>query len=454
MKVTTLTAIFLISFNSYAEMNVTSSISPNNVTERCFYPETVLDFTVDKKQIKNFEKLCSIDPYSISTANDTKSAFMCPKLVSSSPGLYFIENVGHLEKSQFKSLVCSGRRPLKTAGNDEYKKLAKFKNSLGFTKAHASVVYNYLSKMVFQNLTIPEAVFRSMDYIEMKKETSMAMAQIQKLQIPKSQIIVDSWTWLNQLYSNKKIPDQLKYDDQSILGILIKDFKAVQYVELAAGPSTETTQEKNSVYQNVFFEKPIIKSYLQIQKNEIQNLIEAQGISEMLVLDTLLSQRDRYGSYGNIHYVPAWTKAMANNFEFEKATLDESEQRVLPSEVKEKTAQGFILVKKIALIDNDGAIKNAEQNSNKKRNVISRLRHFSQQTYFKIMKLNQQFEDTKNIENFENSFLLQESEMKAIVTNLKEISATLKANCKNGFLKLDLNTEDIAAQKTNGNICE
>ncbi len=454
MKTIIRMTIFLMAFNSYAEMNITSSISPNNVTERCFYPETVLDFRIEKKQSKNLEKLCSIDPYSIDTLVDTKSAHMCPKLVSSSPGLYLIENEHNLEKSQFKALVCSGRRPSKAVGNDDFKKLAKFKTSLGFTKAHASVVYNYLSKMIFQNLTVPEAVFRSMDYIEMKKETALAMAQIQKLQIPKSQIIVDSWTWLNELYSNKKISDQLKYDDQSILGILIKDFKAVQYVELAAGPATDSLQEKNVVYQNVFLDKPIIKNYLQIQKTEIQNMIEAQGISEMLILDTLLSQRDRYGAFGNIHYIPAWTKVIENNFEFEKATLDEAERYVLKSEIAKKQAEGFILVKKIALIDNDGAIKNADQNSNKKRNVISRLRHISQETYLRIMKLNQQLQVSKNIEDFEHSFLLQDSEVKTILTNLKEISATLKTNCKTGLLKLDLNTADIITQKMSGHICE
>ena len=454
MKKITLTAIFLMSFNSYADMNVTSSMSPNNITERCFYPETVLNFKIEKKQIKNFEKLCSIDPYSADTINDTKPAIMCPKLVSSSPGLYLIENEHNLEKSQFKALICSGRRPLKNVNNENYKKLAKFKTSLGFTKAHASVVYNYLSKMVFQNLTVPEAVFRSMDYIELKKETALALEQVKKLQIPKSQIIVDSWTYLNELYMNHKPPTQLKFDDQTILGILIKDLKAIQYVELAAGPTTDSAQEKNLVYQNIFLEKPIIKNYSNIQKNEIQNLIEAQGISEMFVIDTLLSQRDRYGSYGNIHYIPTWLKISENNLDFDQATLDESKSRVLAAEIKEKQAQGFILVKKIALIDNDGAIKNTDQNSNKKRNVISRLRHLPQETYNRIMKLNQQLQDSKNIEDFEHSFLLQESEIKAIVMNLKEISATLKTNCKNGFLKLDLNTEDIAAQKLNGSICE
>ncbi len=401
----------------------------------------------------NFDKLCDIDPYSMSPQNsDKKPTLMCPKLMSSSPGLYLIENNSYLENEKFKSTVCSTRRPQKLINGVEYKKLAKFKTSLGFTKAHSSIVYNYLSKMIFENLTVPEAVFRTLDYSEQRKESNFAVRQIEKLQIPKTQIIVDSWQWLNQIYSAKIPNAELKFNDSTILGILIKDFKAIQYVELAAGPSSQT--EKNQVYKNVFSEKPIIQNYSLIQKSEIQNLFESQGIAEMLVIDSILSQKDRYGSYGNIHYIPYWLKITGSNFDFIKATLEDSEKRVEAKEINEKQAQGYFLIKRIALLDNDAAIKSPKENSNFKRNVPARLRHLSQRTYTKIQTLNRIFENNQNIQEFKNSFMLKDTEMKTIEINLKSVSEILKENCKSGYLKLDLNTEDIAAQRTNGNVCE
>ena len=58
--------------------------------------------------------------------------------------------------------------------------------------------------------------------------------------------------------SATKLPTaELKFDDSTILGILIKDFKAIQYIELAAGPTNQTETEKNQVYKNVFSEKDI-----------------------------------------------------------------------------------------------------------------------------------------------------------------------------------------------------
>ncbi len=448
-------SILLLTTPAFAQMNVVNSISKNGIAEKCFYPEKVLGYSVDKKQAKNFEKLCDIDPYSMKSQNaDKKPALICPKLMSSSPGLYLIENNSYLENDLFKSTVCSTRRPQKMINGVEYKKLAKFKTSLGFTKAHSSVVYNYLSKMVFENLTVPEAVFRSLDYSEQRKESAFAMNQIQRLKIPKTQIIVDSWEWLNQTYSAKLPTAELKFDDSTILGILIKDFKAIQYVELAAGPTNQTETEKNQVYKNVFSEKPIIQNYSQIQKSEIQNLFETQGISEMLVIDFILSQKDRYGSYGNIHYIPYWLKISGSYFDFVKATLEDSEKRVEAAEIKEKQAQGYFLIKRISLLDNDAAIKSPKENSNLKRNVPVRIRHMSQRTYSKIQNLNQLFENNLNVQEFKNAFLLKDSDMKNIEFNLKAVSEILKTNCKSGFLKLDLNTEDIAAQRTNGNVCE
>lgn len=455
MKFTHAMTVLLMTAPAFAQMNVVNSVSKNGVPEKCFYPEKVLGYTVDKKQIKNFEKLCDIDPYSMNSQNtDKKPALMCPKLMSSSPGLYLIENNSYLETDQFKATVCSTRRPQKTINGVEYKKLAKFKTSLGFTKAHSSVIYNYLSKMVFENLTVPEAVFRTLDYSEQRKESAFAVKQIQRLQIPKTQIIVDSWEWLNQTYSAKLPNTELKFDDTTILGILIKDFKAIQYVELAAGPSTQTETEKNSVYKNVFSEKPIIQNYSQIQKSEIQNLFESQGISEMLVIDSILSQKDRYGSYGNIHYIPYWLKISGSNLDFVKATLEDSEKRVEAAEIKEKQAEGYFLIKRISLLDNDAAIKSPKENSNIKRNVPARIRHLSQRTYSKIQNLNQLFEKSENVQEFKTAFMLKDTEMKNIETNLKSVSEILKTNCKSGFLKLDLNSEDIAAQKTNDNVCE
>lgn len=455
MKMTKALTILLMTAPAFAQMNVVNTLSKNGVAEKCFYPEKVLGYSVDKKQAKNFEKLCDIDPYSMKSQNtDIKPALMCPKLMSSSPGLYLIENNSYLETEQFKSTVCATRRPQKLINGVEYKKLAKFKTSLGFTKAHSSVVYNYLSKMVFENLTVPEAVFRTLDYTEQRKESAFAMKQITRLQIPKTQIIVDSWEWLNQTYAAKLPTTELKFDDSTILGILIKDFKAIQYVELAAGPSSQTETEKNQVYRNVFSEKPIIQNYSQIQKTEIQNLFESQGISEMLVIDSILSQKDRYGSYGNIHYIPYWLKISGSNFDFIKATLEDSEKRVEAAEIKEKQAQGYFLIKRISLLDNDAAIKSPKENSNMKRNVPARIRHLSQRTYSKIQNLNRMFENNQNIQEFKNAFMLKETEMKNIETNLKSVSEILKTNCLSGFLKLDLNSEDIAAQKTNGNVCE
>lgn len=454
MKTQFILGSLFVTLGAFAQMHSVNRVSPNQITESCFYPETVLNFSIDAKQKKNLAKLCSIDAYSNSSDPDIKNALMCPKLTSSSPGIYLIENENRLSTADFKEKICATRRPQKLVDGEEYKKLAKFKTSLGYTKAHSSVIYNYLSKMIFQNLTVPEAVFRTFDYAEQKKEVAFALNQIQKLQIPKTQIIVDSWVWLSQLYKSQKPPTDLKYNDQTILGILIKDIKAIQYVEMAAGPATDSKLEKNMSYQKVFSEKNIIQDYSKIQRTEIQSLIESQGLADMLIIDTLLSQRDRYGSYGNIHYVPEWLKIENNEFIYEKATLDESEKRVNSAEINLKQSQGFLLVKKIALLDNDGAIKNANENSNKKRNVVTRLNHLSQRTYTNLMNLNEQLKNAVNIEKVENAFLLKDSEMATIVANLSEITRTLKNNCKSGFLKLDLNTADITNQKMNGNICE
>ena len=74
--------ILLMTAPAFAQMNVVNTLSKNGVAEKCFYPEKVLGYSVDKKQAKNFEKLCDIDPYSMKSQNtDIKPALMCPKLM-------------------------------------------------------------------------------------------------------------------------------------------------------------------------------------------------------------------------------------------------------------------------------------------------------------------------------------------------------------------------------------
>jgi hypothetical protein len=327
--------------------------------------------------------------------------------------------------------------------------------------------------MMGGQLNTPVAVVKTMDRKEHQELGKMAL----KILAPKpTEIIYKAWTQF-AARDSEGTESKLYVDGGKFLyGSLSENIKRESnYTEVSGVGPYETRYERFS--QQPPFKKVIdgrdvedILGSAKDFKSSLPVIQQMADVSNMVVLDTLLSQDDRIG---NIHFFVSYSsidvdgkvhtkrlskkdmevitklagaKPLSRLREVDFISMTDSFLKAKPEVTTDKKfSPGGVLVREMVLKDNDCGV-DVDKRSNKMRKIsaIEAVRHVTPQTYQAIMALQRDVNaaDSKMKEFFINTLLYRDIDYtksgKSFTDNLSKVASVLKANCKNGSLKIDL----------------
>jgi hypothetical protein len=379
--------------------------------EVCVVPATIPDLgsgVADPKQTD----LCAIEFY-----NDPKIG-ICPKQVNSNPGIepYRIEE--GMTQSDFEDKGCvlpEHKRP--------GKKLAKFKSSITCSDTGAILSYYELSQILGGAGMVPPSVFRTMNL------------ESHRLQVAKGEAgaLKGSWTLFAQAEASLRThPELFTHDQKFVYGALSENPTGDTDYEEFEGERANYADGFRAFSQTPIFLEVISAQPMAITKtlaSAAQKITEMKDMSDMILMDTILNQQDRFGNEAKQEFYLWIEDGKIESLPEKKMSVDDIQSK------------GAVLVKKLLLKDNDCGV--SKTNWFKKNNVLAQVRHMSAQTYQKFMSFSKAVTANPKLyaNYFENQMVYTARDWLLVSANITDSSAILLANCKSGKLTLDLDLD-------------
>jgi len=155
---------------------------------------------------------------------------------------------------------------------------------------------------------------------------------------------------------------------------------------------------------------------------------QLKDLSDMLLIDTVLGQQDRFG---NIHFETKYYFPVRNEGGFKISSKDNLE------EIPEALRPLAVSAKEMVLKDNDCGV--AKENRIKAAGLLDRVAHMSPDTYRRLLQLEQAGDANRDF--FQRTLLFTDSDYRQVMGNLREVATKLKSACESGRLKLDLDID-------------
>lgn len=392
--------------------------------EICVIPKKYPNAIYSPKDIKSEQALCDL--------NGTQSVALCPKTVSTNPAVEFYSIPEGMTASQVEAKKCKV---------DGAKKLAKYKSSISCSYTPSLLSYYHVSRILGNVLQIPPVVLRTMDLKEHRKIATKGARE----SASKDALLHEIWRgFLNHLNagsSSSKKEDLFTSDFTQSYGALQQNPRnEEQYSEMFFSAKTQQTRaEAFRLRSPIYALLKDKKDLRQLVGNQwttpnVQKVLQMQNLADMIVLDHMLNQQDRFG---NIHYTNSYYYLDSSDGAIKvKHTTKMDEVEVRRTDA--------VLVKQMMLKDNDCGVN--RDNVAKKAGLIKGLSHISPSTYARLLRLNSEMSQEGTRRFFKNEMAMTESDYIKVKQNLSEIVLTLQKACQQGVLKLDL---DLDAHFTN-----
>lgn len=373
--------------------------------EICVIPQHLAGADYDKDDAADEAELCSYNFHSASPGVDVD---ISPKTVSTNPGTDVKSSTG--------------------------KKLAKYKQSITCSYTPSILGYYHLSRALGGIGDVKPAVVRTMDLAEHKKLSAAGV------RATAGQGLINTlWkqyaSWESNP-SNPKYKDLLFTDglDQIYGALQVNPRGEVKYREInSRSPGTDISVafRSTSAYKAATSGQDV-RALGRDLKDFAQPIQQMKDVSDMVLIDTLLSQQDRYG---NIHAVDYYYTVESGKISKVKKSKWEKEN---PGK---EPPPNLVLVRKMLLKDNDcGVVKT---NVAARAGMLGQLRHMSPKTYKALRWFNGQFgRGSEAAKFFSREALFTQKDIDMLRANLAAAESTLHAACTSGKLKLDLRMED------------
>lgn len=430
--------------------------SPNGVTEICKALPHIPGGDYSDKDIEREEKLCKIDFYSNKIA-------LCPKFWSTSAAtmIYSNKDTG-LAQSQFESQRCPERRK-----NDKVGKLKISLNVSGTSSVYSqsSLVYYHLSRFFDTALEVPVAVYRTMD-----KDAHFNRVAIKGT--GKSPMIQKAWETMRTAEKSPSTfnakTEMFTSDLTQVYGALLRD-RGEQYGPEVNGLDSGWGDKSSLDFQETapFLalrsdlplsqaieaglaqarQNPAMDQALGTRVSQLQMAFWMKEISEITLLDFLLSQQDRVG---NIDYTWSWYWTENGEVKSEKAETKVSRKDMHKVRVPAKlAAYKPVLVQRTHIGDNDAGVRSGYVNFTKRTQMLEKLRHFNAKTYRALIELNKDLGNAGPVYTYVKSNLgLSQKDMAQFVRNTSDATQILQRSCSSGLLQFDLEPKSLFLGKT------
>lgn len=409
--------------------------SPRGIQEVCVIPKKYPGAKYSKKDIKKEIELCNSSFYDVTpeeAAQGRTTVALCSKQNSTNPGINVYELEPNQSKSQVENENCEGAS-----------KLAKYKNSISCSSTPAIIGYYHLSRILGRVGRVPVAVLRSMDIETHKKLGNDAMKDIKD----KTALIYQTWSGLmsnlNQgLKSAKK--DQLLTDDgqQSYGGLIINPKKEEFYSDLFTKGTdrAQAFKSNNIVFGLVRSSRSLDAMFTSAwTQDNVQKMYAMKDATEFILMDHIMDQQDRFGNIAEIEVTAYMAKDKAEDTSYElQIEKDPAEYtKALAAGLVDPTRNKAFKIKSMVLKDNDCGV--TKSNVVKAAGLIKEIRHMDPKTYKKLLEFQVSAPTNKNF--FIQNLMFTQTDYNEMIANLNDAVSTLKANCKSGLLKLDLDVD-------------
>ncbi|KYG66047.1 hypothetical protein AZI86_02985 [Bdellovibrio bacteriovorus] len=425
----------LVSFSSLA-LNLndlqgdskTTYSSPRGVQEVCVVPKKWPGGMYKKEDPAKETTLCSYDFH--------RNVGICPKYTSTNPAILLLEPTAQYPKEVIDASQCNYKA---MDLNNE----AKFKQSISCSYTPAILAYYHVSRALGGGGQVPVNVIRTMD---IRIHEDLANKAVNHLRDSKD-LIKTIWEQFARTHQNPQNYPLLYDSTQTqVYGALIDNIKKEeQYIEVSGTGSYDRRYER-FMQQKPFLRLTDAQSVSQSVGTSdftkvAQIVLQMKDVSDMVILDRILSQQDRIG---NIHFKLFWyfVEPGSNTFSRKKsdAKIENGKIIVPPAESQIMAGKQAVLLKEMILKDNDcGVIKT---NMMKEVGALEKVRHLSYSTYRHLLRFAQDLNSSAAKDFFKAELLFSENDFAGIFKNTQEVRNILVTKCQQGQLHFDVDLED------------
>lgn len=304
----------------------------------------------------------------------------------------------------------------------DHTKVAKFKPTGQNTgiKASSILAYYHLSRFMDSDLGVPVAVIRTVNQETMKDIAAAGLAKTKKRGGR------NHWGWRNmkQLMEGKN-PDGLRKevitkDGRFTYGALVENVRGEEPYKTYANHTTKLRQAP--AWKQATTKGPV-------KFDSLQAVVSAIDVTNMVLLDALLSQQDRIGNVAKMSFYLGYDDNGELTYE-RRSKVDEGD-KAMPANA--------VVIDRIVLKDNDAGLRR----SRRSMVYVKDLRHLSQHSYDRLVALadawNQPSSELQRF--FKEECLLSANELDELGDNINEVLGTIDSLIAKGKLRLDLDEE-------------
>lgn len=402
--------------------------------EICYIPNRLEGSKFSKKDLEKEQELCAM--------NIGTTAAVCGKVESTNPALEFYEVAEGWTASQMESQNCFVQKPGGEAGDNAFKKQAKYKLSTSCSYTPSLLSYYHVSRFLGNINQVPPVVLRTVDARVHKTIGASTYASIKD----KSSLISQTWasllSILNKKQAHAKATNVFTDDFQYSFGALQNNpSKEEKYTELFNGGTdqesrTASFKAKNSTYKRLASTKSLNELGLAgFTQANAQEVLRMQNVADMILLDTMLSQQDRMG---NLHYtIEPYAMVNDKNGKTKIDKLDTLSKKELAA--GKTYPAGTLMLKKMMMKDNDCGV--TKENHIKNAQLLEGLKHFNPETFEKLLSLYKLINTIDGQTFFKLETGMTAADIMTFKTNVSHAVNVLAKSCNAGQLSLDLDLD-------------
>lgn len=387
--------------------------------ELCIVPAKGAGGAYTEADKKTEEKLCKMNFYATEPG---EGAAICPKDSSTNPGVD-VHELGDQSKEQVES------------GNCQTDKVAKYKQSITCSYTGSILGYYHVSRFLGGAANVPPAVIRTMDLEAHKKIVERGITATTRVDGPGFDVH-DAWVQYRGLDANPRAFSRAAQvytaDFQQLYGAMQSNPSgdAKHPLLRVSGGDTGLQQFlRGAAFGVISGRQSLAEKYpRELDKDTTQGLVLAKDASDMVLLDELLSQQDRYGNIHSVAY-----KVFEDGGRLKKIRLKRDDRDA----VIDNPAVNGVIVEQMVLRDNDCGV--TKENRNAKVGVVAKLTHMSARTYKHFQWFAREITTPgSNVESFmKNESLFSPTDLQTVSRQAKSLATTLKTRCASGELVLD-----------------
>ncbi len=412
-------------------------------------------------------------------APEAKEILACPKYNSTNPGTNLVEIPKNMSYSEASKMLCVPKdkavAALKAEAEDlddkdyegKYDLDAKFKSTISCSATASALGAYHISRLLGGIGRVPVAVARTLS-----RSTHFEITVRAKDHFAGSQdVIAKNWRAFHEASEAAKAgrPNPKLFTDkgQYVYGSLQKNLKGEERYTEIGGRGAYDDRYARFLTQAPFQRVANGAGVREVPSAGTQGvpgtrsfsemapmILQMQDVSDMVLMDTLLSQDDRIG---NIHVKPMVLELGAQA----PRKMTKSEEKALESLQKlkksypltaevaaEASAKQFpdgssIYVRAMHLKDNDCGVDTDNRGNQMRRNkVLESVRHMNPETYKRFMAFAEEVESNRFQPFALETLLYRPIEFQghrySLKENVRHAVKVLGENCERGLLKLDL----------------